>query len=417
MRGYETLLPKTDKPPARAKDPGVVNLVMSGEAAYNAKNGELVFLPEGERKRREVADALASCLFQQCGLQHVGCGSDEAVFSIAERYVRDWGQSATGFCYDAGRDARILAWNADQASAESKAERVMDAALGALRGMDIINGSVFSFAEEVTESSGRAFALASKCERGAERARGGFICASCGTLMLPDSPIGFAPPQPGDGEAEGLIEDIKTPGADTIAELCQQLGINARRTIKAMLYVADGDGHRNAVAAFVRGDRNVSMNKLSKWLKAERGLTGLRTADKAELRELVGEVAGYCGPVGLPLGVVVVCDNSVAGAKNAVAGANRPGYHKKNCCHPRDFGHHPITDIAQIAAGAQCRCGGAYEACEIRESGNLRVVDLAQTPLENIKTLSCRDKDGERVYPAVCFGALSTEGIMLAGNE
>ena len=112
-----------------------------------------------------------------------------------------------------------------------------------------------------------------------------------------------------------MLEDISTPGASTILELCRQLDIGVERMIKAMLYVAlDEDRRVHPVAAFLRGDFNVSMNKLSAWLCREKNFVALRTAEKQELQDLIGEVAGYCGPVGMPENVVVVCDASVKGA-------------------------------------------------------------------------------------------------------
>ena len=47
MNERKTLLPKTDNPPAKVKDSGIINLVKAGKAVYNAKSGELLFLPEG----------------------------------------------------------------------------------------------------------------------------------------------------------------------------------------------------------------------------------------------------------------------------------------------------------------------------------------------------------------------------------
>jgi prolyl-tRNA synthetase len=272
------------------------------------------------------------------------------------------------------------------------------------------------FVEDVTGEGCHTFALSSKCEPGAIGARPGYFCPSCGAIAFPDSPLGYTPKHPGDGENEEVLEDVETPGANTIAELCDQLGIGVTRTIKAMLYVAlDKGPTRHAVASFVRGDYNLSMAKLSRWLAAERGLTGLRSADKAELHELVGEVAGYCGPVGMPLNVVIVCDDSVKGSKNMVVGANHPGYHKKGCCHPRDFDP-PMADIAQATEGTPCGCGGRYETCAIRESGKIGIGHAADLAGKNLKPLSYRDRDGTHDYPASIFGNISIESVMLAGH-
>ena len=415
MDGFRILVPKTDNPPAKVKDKGIINLVKAGQAAYNSKSGELLLLPEGASALRNLMMAVAGDL-QSNGFQRINCESDDAIFSLAERYVREWGELATAYCEGRGRKIRIISWNRDEPSAIVSCRRAANSLLGSLNGGAGVKNAAFSFAEDVKESDEREFVLASRCDAGDIGARGGFFCASCGDVKLPDSPLDFTPPQPGEDEPQEYPADIETPGADTIAGLCDQLGIDVRRTLKAMLYIANrSDGSPCAVASFVRGDYNISISKLSKWLRRERGLTDLRTAGKGELRELVGEVAGYCGPVGLPPDVVVVADLSVKGSRNTVVGANRPGYHKKGCCHPRDFDP-PIADIAQLNAGAPCRCGGSYEPQVLRECGSLTVNAADDGMNENPRILSYRDKDGAHEFPWVCRGTVSAERILIASR-
>jgi prolyl-tRNA synthetase len=411
MSGHKILTPRTGNPPAKVKDAGIINMVMAGRAAYNAKSGELLLLPEGADELRRVTDAVASSL-RDGGFQRVDCrASDEAVFSLAERYVREWRGDATAFCEERGREIRILSWNEDEASALASCETAMKSALGALNAEP---GARFAFVEDAPADDARTFVLACPCEQGDEGARASFICGSCGDVKFPDSPLSFIPPQPGAEEREEAAVDVETPGANTIAELCGQLDIDVTRTLKAMLYVAHRPGESpRVVASFVRGDYNLSMIKLSKWLEREMGLTGLRTAEKSELIRMVGEVAGYCGPVGLPPEVTVVADLSVIGSRNAVAGANRPGYHKKGCCHPRDFDP-PIADIAQTAPGTPCRCGGVYESRSARSAGKIEIADLRKDKTGNLKTLSYRDREGAHEYPWLCAGSISCERAIIA---
>ena len=415
MSGHKILTPRTENPPAKVKDDGIINLVMSGRAAYNAKSGELLFLPEGASELRRVMNETAS-LLQDRGFQRVNCASDEAVFSVAERYVREWGEDATAFCEGRGREIRILSWNHDESYAITSRDAAMASVTEALN-KEPGGAARFSFVEDVTADGARAFVLVSPCGTGDGGARNGFACESCGDVKFPDSPLDYILAQPGANEQEEALEDIETPGANTIAELCNQLGIEVTRTLKAMLYIAHRPGEPlTVVASFVRGDYNLSMNKLSRWLERERGLTGLRTAEKAELRQLVGEVAGYCGPVGMPENVTVVADFSVKGSRNTVAGANHPGYHKKGCCHPRDFDP-PIADIAAVTSGAPCKCGGTYAPCAVRELGGFSVTNLAENQAEKAKILSYRDKEGAHEYPWACRGSILAERIIIALNS
>jgi prolyl-tRNA synthetase len=410
MSEHKTLVPKTDNPPAKVKDSGIINLVKAGKAAYNAKSGELLFLPEGEAALREVKTVVGASLEAE-GFQKVDCASDEAIFSVAERFAREWKEAARSFCEERGRKIRLMSWDADAVSSFARAGKAMKSILSALDESD------FSFVEDTDRGAERTFGLAARCEAACTGARAGFFCESCGSLRFPDSPFDYTPPHPGADEPEGVPEDVETPGANTIAELCSQLSIDVPRTLKAMLYAAiDADSKRRAVASFVRGDYNLSMNKLAGWLERERGLTGLRSADKAELHELVGEVAGYCGPVGMPPQVVTVGDLSLVGSKNTVVGANRPGYHRKCCCHPRDFDP-PIADIAQAADGTPCSCGSLYRACFIRELGRLEISYLSEAENGKAKKLSYRDREGAHDFPFLLDGSISAERIVTARHS
>lgn len=412
MPDFKRLVPKTENAPAKVKDTGIVQLVKNGAGAYNAKSDELLLLPAGEEERSGIADRLLNALFEGAGFQRVNCGSDAAIFSLAERYVREWQDAATAFAECRGRDIRLLGWSAETAAAGVRMENVTRALLRALP-----SEGKFSFVETIAPDTGRSALLLSHAGMGGNPLRGesGFICPACGTLFLPNTPYAFHAPQPGESEPEQPLEDIETPGANTIIDLCNQLGIAVEYTLKAMLYIAsDASGTLRPIATFVRGDFNISMNKLAAWLKAERGLTGLRSAEKSELYEMIGEVAGYCGPVNLPDNVIVVCDESVRGTRNTVVGANRPGYHRKGCCWGRDF-ETPVADIVQLTEGVPCPCGkGSLAAAALRVCGKLSYTDAPAHSGEARKTLACRDREGSREYPAELSGMISTEAILLA---
>lgn len=403
--------PKTDHPPAKVKDPAIIEMVMAGNAAYNAKSGELLFLPQAQKAWRTLSGELMGAFCDIAAFQPVDCGSDEALFSLAERYVREWGTLATAFAEERGRNIVLRAWHPDAAHAEktcADAQRALTAHLpGTAR---------LSFVEELDPTCERKYTALSPAEPGALHAREAFCCDACGALYLPDSPCVFSDTQPDADEAAEPLLDIETPGANTIAELCAQLGVDIRYTLKAMLYVAyDDKNSPHPVAAFLRGDRGVGMGKLAFWLKRERDLHGLRTAEKTELYEMIGEVAGYCGPVGLPEHVVVVCDRSVEGARNTVVGANRPGYHKKGCCHPRDFDF-PLADIAQNAEGGRCTCGGTLSQIFARTCAELTYQDVSCPADKNAKRLSYRDKEGANDYFQEIRGNISLEALLLASR-
>ncbi|MBT3266650.1 proline--tRNA ligase [Candidatus Poribacteria bacterium] len=157
-------------------------------------------------------------------------------------------------------------------------------------------------------------------------------------------------------------EEVATPDCETIDEVADFLGVPTAQTIKAVLYVADGE----FVFAAIRGDLDVNEVKLANAL----GAVELRPATEEEIRA-AGAEPGYASPIGLDDDVKVVADDSVEALANGVAGANRPGYHLRNVNYGRDFTA-TVVDIALAQDGHTCAvCGAALEAANGIEVGNI----------------------------------------------
>ncbi|MFQ6057897.1 MAG: proline--tRNA ligase [Anaerolineae bacterium] len=158
------------------------------------------------------------------------------------------------------------------------------------------------------------------------------------------------------------IEEVATPGVNTIAGLAEYLGLPTSRTAKAVFYVADGE----FIFVVIRGDLEVNEAKLARML----GGKTFRAATEEEIRA-VGAVPGYASPVGLE-GVRVVADDSIPSSHNLVAGANREGYHLRNVNYPRDFTAHLVADIALVREGDACpHCGEALKLKRGLELGHI----------------------------------------------
>ncbi len=168
------------------------------------------------------------------------------------------------------------------------------------------------------------------------------------------------------GEAERLrelpLEEVATPGKESIEDVARFLDVQPRQTLKAVFYVADGE----FVFVVIRGDLEVNEVKLKKALKA----IDLRLASEGEVKE-AGVIAGSASAVGLK-GVKVVADDSITSGTNFVAGANKAGYHLRNVNYQRDFRADVVADIAKAAAGQAClSCGGALRAARGMEVGHV----------------------------------------------
>jgi len=160
-------------------------------------------------------------------------------------------------------------------------------------------------------------------------------------------------------EALLSVEEMATPGAETIEEVASFVGVPLNRTLKAVFYSVDGE----LVFIVIRGDLVVNETKLRNLLKC----SGLRLASEDEVSG-TGVIAGFASPMGIK-GVRVIADNSITLGSNFIAGANKQGYHFKNANYPRDFQVDLIADIALARGGDACpRCGS-----ELTSAGGIEV--------------------------------------------
>jgi len=229
------------------------------------------------------------------------------------------------------------------------------------------------------------------------------LCASCGyaanaekaEFRRPDALAGDAAP----------VEKVATPGQKTIDDLVAFLGVEARQTLKAVFFRADG----KPVFVAIRGDLAVNEVKLKNALKAK----DLEPLDDAAVRT-AGLVAGSAGPVGLS-GMQIVADPSAVEAANLVTGANEADFHLKNVNHGRDWSADLVAEIALARPGDTCaNCGGTLDSKRGMEMGH--VFKLGTLYSESIGVYYL-DEDGER-RPAVmgCYG-IGVERMLAAVLE
>ncbi len=202
-------------------------------------------------------------------------------------------------------------------------------------------------------------------------------------------------------EAVLPIEEVATPGTDTIAALAGFLGVGTDRTAKAAFFTT---ANGRLVTAIVRGDFEVNETKLVNAVKA---VGGIRPAHREEIKA-AGMEPGYGSPVGARDTVVVV-DDLVARSPNLVAGANRAGFHLRNVNVGRDFQPDVLADITNARAGDPCpRCGAAVELRNGIEVGNIFKLGRDFTTALGATLLA---EDGSRVHPI-----MGSYGIGLGRN-
>ncbi len=235
-------------------------------------------------------------------------------------------------------------------------------------------------------------------------------CSSCGYAAMADSACCVAACQ-GDIEPQRTVEDIATPGAETIDDLAGFLGVMKSQTLKAVLYTATGGLQDGDYFLFVsiRGDRDVDERKLTRITNGAR----LRPATEAEIRS-AGALPGYASPIGLR-NVTVVADLSVRWGSNFVVGANREGYHVRNVNYGRDFEADIMADISLVRPGDVCPvCGQPVELAPAFEIARLNVKDTLEY---RGGSMSFLDEDGREKLAAAGSFSLNCSRLLAAVVE
>ncbi|HLD29775.1 MAG TPA: proline--tRNA ligase, partial [bacterium] len=219
------------------------------------------------------------------------------------------------------------------------------------------------------------------------------VC-SCGYAANLEK-VEFSPVLPDySGETAQSPEEVSTPGKKTVEEVSQFLGAEKGRFIKTLVY-------RKAKELFlvlIPGDREVNSKKLEEFVQGEAVL-----ADEAAIFELTGAPSGFAGPVGLKKKAKIIADESIAGMRNAVSGANKKDFHLKNINAGRDFQPDVTLNIIRPAKGDRClKCGGGIELMRGIEIGHTFKLGTKYSVPMNLKY---RDQAGaENPVVMGCYG-------------
>ena len=225
------------------------------------------------------------------------------------------------------------------------------------------------------------------------------LCPSCGYAANQER----AEFQRGEAAgSDGDLEEVATPGVNTIEGLARFLDIPESATAKAAFFLVDGE----ATFAVIRGDLEVNELKLLNALDA----TEARPLLPAEVDE-AGWVAGYASPIGVDP-ARVIADPSVVDAGGFVAGANKVDTHLRNVTYGRDWTAATVADIGLAEPGHGCpQCATALEMQRGIELGH--IFKLGTRYAEPMQA-TFLDADGERRTPIMgCYG-IGVERLMAA---
>ncbi len=184
---------------------------------------------------------------------------------------------------------------------------------------------------------------------------------------------------------------VETPNKETIEEVAEFLGIDASKTVKALLM----NVNEELVVFFLRGDREFNESKASSLF----GISEINFAND-ELIATSNAVPGFTGPIDLKAKIVI--DEEILSMKNFVVGANKEGYHYKNV-NIKDFKYDMVADISCVKEHDICSsCSGKLYFKKGIEVGNL--FKLGTKYSENLG-LTYLDQNNQE-YPVVmgCYG-------------
>ena len=167
------------------------------------------------------------------------------------------------------------------------------------------------------------------------------------------------------GEAGKKMEKVPTPGMTTCEEVTALLKLPLAQSVKALALMHEDE----MFMLLVRGDHQLNEVKASKLP----GLNPFRFATEKEIEARIGCRPGYIGPVGLPKGITVIADRTVAAMSDFVCGANEAGFHFTGVNFGRDLPEPAfVADIRNAVAGDPSPDGkGKLELCRGIEVGHI----------------------------------------------
>jgi prolyl-tRNA synthetase len=196
----------------------------------------------------------------------------------------------------------------------------------------------------------------------------------------------------------GTPEDVHTPKAGKIEDVCGFLKLEPHQLIKTLIYkYAEG-----TILALVRGDHEVNNEKLTRLMNGAH----IEMADEATIVELTGAAVGFAGPVGLcSKAAKVFIDHGVAAMAVGATGANKTDYHIMNVVPGRDFPlAGPTIKVVDIRNAVE---GDTFDGKKLLFKRGIEVGQVFKLGDKYSRKLEAKyvDVDGKEKYPLMgCYG-------------
>lgn len=187
------------------------------------------------------------------------------------------------------------------------------------------------------------------------------------------------------------LEKKPTPGAHSVDEAAESLGIPANQIIKAMFFMAKmSEKDFQPVMVLMRGNDVVNETKVTNALDCE----DLTLATEQQAEKYLGAHPGSLGPVGVGKDVKILADNYVKVLVNMACGANDDGHHFINANIDRDFRVDQFGDFRTVQEGEIAPDGNPIKFTNGIEIGHIFKLGTGYSTKMGAKVL---DKNGRQV--------------------
>ena len=211
--------------------------------------------------------------------------------------------------------------------------------------------------------------------------------------------------------AGGKAHKVATPNTTSIDAVSTLLNVDASHVVKTLLVQgeADENGAPTLVALCLRGDHQLNDIKAEKLSGVFAPLT---MATDEQIATLSNTVAGYAGPVGLNINIIV--DRAAAALSDFICGANEAGFHLTDA-NWADVAKFEIADIRNVVAGDPSPCGnGTLEIKRGIEVGH--IFQLGKKYSEAMKCGVLSESGKHEILTMGCYG-IGVSRIVAAAIE
>ena len=197
-----------------------------------------------------------------------------------------------------------------------------------------------------------------------------------------------------EGAGNGELERVHTPGLASIADVAAFFKIPENAMRKALALI---DAEGNPAVVMVPGDHDLND------CKAEHAFgEGYHLMTDEELQEY-GLIKGFIGPVNLPEGIRLVCDETLKASQSWTCGANEADYHLTGVKPGRDFEPGEWMDLISVVAGDPCpHCGAPLSAARGIEVS--QVFQLGTKYSEAMGATFADENGEEKPFLMGCYG-------------